>query len=201
MGALQSSYRNNQQLQATNTLDIATLHDGSPAISALTFQGFDGEVLEFHLDTRSDVAHDLRTDPRCEIIWHFPLTRETFRLRQPEVAFVADSEALIRRWRTLTKPLKERYWSLAPDTYKSAGEAEQFTAQEGYEVSAHFSILRVRPTVIHQTIFKAPEVVAESRKKHSDRIPVPERRSKKWEHKLIGDIWETRELNISGSCA
>jgi len=201
IGPLKASYTNNLQLISTRTIDISTLHEGCPSVSALTFQDFDGEVLEFHVDARANVAKDLVADARCELIWHFPLSRETYKFKQPQVSFVTEGEVLTRRWETLTKPLKERYLSLPPDSYKAEDQAEHFTSQEARHVSDNFRILRIRPVIVDQTIYKQPEVVAESRKKHSDRIPVPERRSRRFEHKLDEGQWVTRELNISGASA
>lgn len=200
LSALQTSYRNNLQLECAKTVNIATISNGCATISALTLQNFDGDVLEFHVDARHHIVRDLSVESSCELIWHFPLSRETYQIRQPQISFVRDGEILTTRWETLTKQLKERYWSLPPDSYMSPDEEEQFTAQEACLVSENFCIFRVKPVLVVHTTYKAPEVVSESRKKHSDRVPVPERRSRCWEHKFQYGQWETRKLNVSGTC-
>lgn len=67
-------------------VQLATVRpDGRPAIRTVVFRGFldDPRKLAFATDSRSAKRAEIEANPRGEICWYFPETREQFRVAGP----------------------------------------------------------------------------------------------------------------------
>lgn len=81
--SLDLALHRNRLRPETRLVQLATIRlDGRPAIRTVVFRGFLDDVRElaFTTDSRSAKRVEIEADPRGEICWYFPETREQFRV-------------------------------------------------------------------------------------------------------------------------
>ncbi|WP_017653969.1 Npun_F5749 family FMN-dependent PPOX-type flavoprotein [Fortiea contorta] len=81
--AIAHALHRHRSLAYARYLQLATVRaDGYPANRTLVFRGFleDSNQLKFVTDARSEKADQIQQQPKAEICWYFPNTREQFRL-------------------------------------------------------------------------------------------------------------------------
>jgi PPOX class probable FMN-dependent enzyme len=81
--SLDLALHRNRRRPETRLVQLATVRpDGRPAIRTVVFRGFLDDIrkLVFTTDSRSAKRAEIEADPRGEICWYFPETREQFRV-------------------------------------------------------------------------------------------------------------------------
>jgi hypothetical protein len=79
--ALNQSWSNNRMLDATKSVSLAVVENGLPAVRLAKFHSFFGYGFRTFVDRRSHLFSSLiEMQSACEILWHFPLTKEVYRI-------------------------------------------------------------------------------------------------------------------------
>ncbi len=110
-------------------VQLATVRtDGRPAIRTVVFRGFldDMRKLAFTTDSRSAKRSEIQANPRGEICWYFPVTREQFRvggvlaLVGPESTHPALRQARADVWAELSDEVRASFtWPTPRERLKS----------------------------------------------------------------------------------
>lgn len=170
---------------ASRWAQLATVGpDGGPAVRTLVVRGFlpGSDALRFATDTRSAKAEHLDREPRAELCWSIPGSREQFRLAGPIVLVGADHadpplrDARAALWAELSPPSRLMFaW---PDPGAPRAEARRFRVAppDAREPPPSFGLLLLEPR----------------RVEHLDLRPDPHDRRR---HHLDIDGWRTVELN------
>ena len=112
---LRASLERNKSDPVSRYLQLATVRrDGSPANRTVVFRGFGepADVLLMVSDTRSAKYDELRNDPRTELAWYFPKTREQYRFQGTIELHDSEGDAALReeRWQALSPAAQAQYF-------------------------------------------------------------------------------------------
>jgi len=117
---LAGALHRNRSLVYARYFQLATIApDGRPANRTVVFRGFldPGDRLQIITDARSEKIDQIAADPRAEICWYFPKTREQFRLTGSIAIVTADTAD------TADEPLqtaRRRLWQNISDGARSS---------------------------------------------------------------------------------
>mmetsp|Transcript_47845 Transcript_47845/g.55120 ORF Transcript_47845/g.55120 Transcript_47845/m.55120 type:complete len:225 (+) Transcript_47845:1-675(+) len=181
--------------------------------------------ITFCLDNRSLVFQNLLKNPKGELLWHFPFTREQFRLKcniillspkaettiddapsswqdilnKPTFHF-SDLQASLKLWKSLTEEERLSHQSICPDTpaedIAKYNDLDKYECQE-LEFSANFAIAICVPLEVEYTSFPLPQAVANSRPAKHESLLQPPKKIRKWLHHYQYDeqSWSLTKLN------
>ncbi|MGD1903082.1 MAG: Npun_F5749 family FMN-dependent PPOX-type flavoprotein [Geitlerinemataceae cyanobacterium] len=100
---LAGALHRNRSLVYARYFQLATIApDGSPTNRTVVFRGFldPGDRVQIITDARSEKIPQLAADPRAEVCWYFPKTREQFRLTGTiEVVTATTTDAALQKAR------------------------------------------------------------------------------------------------------
>jgi hypothetical protein len=95
-------------------IQIATVSDGSPRCRTVVFRGFQETNLLIFTDKNSEKIKELVMNPKAEICWYFPISREQYRIRG-QVSISNDSELVLNSWKSLSDNARKGFQDLPLD--------------------------------------------------------------------------------------
>ncbi len=116
--SLDLALHRNREHPDARLVQLATIGpDGRPAARTVVFRRFldDPRALAFATDARDAKRAQLEADPRAEICWYFPITREQFRIAGlvalvgPDAADPALRRVRDEVWTALTDEARTRF--------------------------------------------------------------------------------------------
>jgi len=197
--SLQKSIMNNTQLEFWHYLEIAYVNvdEKAPECEMIKFRKLlldeitNKSFLITTVDKRTKLYKNLTQNPKIQLCWFFPLSREKFRLKcdctlisnddyfktnakQDEISASTSAPLLIKEYKRiwdedLNKEEKKEYTEVQPDSetidkhQKKHDDLNDFNTPEVQAISSNFSVIIFDPYEIEHTKFIMPQVVADSR--------------------------------------
>jgi len=165
--SLIKSNSNNEQLEFWRFVNIAYIcsKSGMPESEMIKFKNIvtdnNTSYLVFVQDNRTKLYQDLEKNPKAELCWFFPLTREKYRIKskiiriskkdfadnKPEAKFFL--EELKKVWDSLDKEEKKGFAELKPGTKteeklsKAHDDINDYNNPDKIEISENFALIFV----------------------------------------------------------
>ncbi len=182
---LQRALHRNRSLAYARYLQLATVRpDGRPANRTVVFRGFleGSDCLTFITDARSPKVEQIAADPRAEVCWYFPKTREQFRLSgllmvidedYPDPQLQASRQRL---WQDISEATREQFCWPQPGRERTE-TAFKTEVPDPIAPLANFCLLLLDPETV-------------------DRLELRGSPQNRWIYNMSADrSWSVREVN------
>ena len=190
----------NKQLISSKNCFVAYLLENEPRIEMLVFKSltdFNDELsLCFIIDKRSKLSQAIQTQSKLGLSFYFPLSREKFIFRTKVANFESPNDVFRQRvWKEwISQDERNEFTRNCPDIQKPNSN-EEFNSQDVDGISPNFSVLVATPYFLERTLFKMPQVVADSRNQKFESEFKPYQKERKFTFSQNEKGWQVTEIN------
>lgn len=196
----QKTLNDNKQLLSSRNGFLAAVINGLPKQEMFALR--DVPVVQnedsvcFVGDRRSRFVGGLKSGEGVSVCFYFPLSREKFVIDGKLVVSSDESDPLVKRaWNDwLSQEERNDFTRARPDLKKSA-QIETYNAQDINTVSPNFSVLAVVPLTVERTVYRMPQVIADSRNPTFESEFKPYQRERKYLFSKGESGWRLEEVN------